>query len=172
MPFPKDFLWGGATAANQFEGAYLEDGKGLCIADVMTCGGHSKFNVDLPNINPEYKKFLSSMRYVTYEKGGEEKACIAFKKETYPENGVPKIADGEYYPNHKASDFYHHYKEDIKMMAEGGQNTLRLSLAWPRIIKNIEGEINEEGIEFLFGWRRTYRSIFLTSTYNSMDLGG
>jgi 6-phospho-beta-glucosidase len=27
--FPDDFLWGGATAANQVEGAYLEDGKGL-----------------------------------------------------------------------------------------------------------------------------------------------
>ncbi|MEL1737606.1 family 1 glycosylhydrolase [Acinetobacter baumannii] len=25
--FPTDFLWGGATAANQVEGAYLEDGK-------------------------------------------------------------------------------------------------------------------------------------------------
>ena len=29
MSFPKDFLWGGALAANQCEGAYLEDGKGL-----------------------------------------------------------------------------------------------------------------------------------------------
>lgn len=28
MSFPKDFLWGGALAANQCEGAYLEDGKG------------------------------------------------------------------------------------------------------------------------------------------------
>ncbi len=28
MPFRKDFLWGGATAANQCEGAYLTDGKG------------------------------------------------------------------------------------------------------------------------------------------------
>lgn len=27
MSFPKGFLWGGATAANQFEGAYNEDGK-------------------------------------------------------------------------------------------------------------------------------------------------
>ena len=27
--FPKAFYWGGATAANQVEGAYLEDGKGL-----------------------------------------------------------------------------------------------------------------------------------------------
>ena len=34
MSFPKDFLWGGAIAANQAEGAYLEDGKGITITDV------------------------------------------------------------------------------------------------------------------------------------------
>lgn len=36
--FPKDFLWGGAVAANQCEGAYLEDGKGLSIQDVLPGG--------------------------------------------------------------------------------------------------------------------------------------
>lgn len=36
--FPKDFLWGGAVAANQCEGAYQEDGKGLSIQDVMPKG--------------------------------------------------------------------------------------------------------------------------------------
>lgn len=38
MAFPKNFLWGGATAANQCEGAYLTDGKGLTTSDVMTAG--------------------------------------------------------------------------------------------------------------------------------------
>lgn len=38
MSFPKNFLWGGATAANQFEGAYDEDGKGLSIQDVLPKG--------------------------------------------------------------------------------------------------------------------------------------
>ncbi|MGB7964397.1 MAG: glycoside hydrolase family 1 protein [Propionicimonas sp.] len=37
-PFPQGFLWGGATAANQFEGAYNEGGKGLSIQDVMPQG--------------------------------------------------------------------------------------------------------------------------------------
>ncbi|MET3634146.1 glycoside hydrolase family 1 protein [Streptococcus porcorum] len=37
--FPKDFLWGGATAANQFEGAYNLDGKGLSVQDVTPRGG-------------------------------------------------------------------------------------------------------------------------------------
>lgn len=36
--FPKNFLWGGAVAANQCEGAYLEDGKGLSIQDVLPHG--------------------------------------------------------------------------------------------------------------------------------------
>lgn len=36
--FPENFLWGGAVAANQCEGAYLEDGKGLSIQDVMPRG--------------------------------------------------------------------------------------------------------------------------------------
>lgn len=34
----KDFLWGGAVAANQLEGAYKEDGKGISSADCMTAG--------------------------------------------------------------------------------------------------------------------------------------
>lgn len=36
--FPKDFLWGGATAANQCEGAYDQGGKGLSIQDIMPQG--------------------------------------------------------------------------------------------------------------------------------------
>ena len=38
MGFRKDFLWGGATAANQIEGAWNEDGKGVSVSDVLTAG--------------------------------------------------------------------------------------------------------------------------------------
>ncbi len=41
MPFPKDFLWGGATAANQFEGAWDVDGKGPSVPDMCTNGSHA-----------------------------------------------------------------------------------------------------------------------------------
>jgi len=36
--FPKGFLWGGATAANQCEGGYLEGNKGLSTVDVIPSG--------------------------------------------------------------------------------------------------------------------------------------
>ena len=41
MPFRKDFLWGGACAANQFEGAWDVDGKGRSVPDMCTNGSHT-----------------------------------------------------------------------------------------------------------------------------------
>jgi len=38
MAFAKNFLWGGAVAANQCEGAYREDGKGLSVPDMLLGG--------------------------------------------------------------------------------------------------------------------------------------
>lgn len=38
MSFPKEFLWGGATAANQCEGAYQEDDRGLANVDTIPYG--------------------------------------------------------------------------------------------------------------------------------------
>ena len=47
-----------------------------------------------------------------------------------------------------ASDVYHKYEEDIRMMAECGQNSYRFSLAWTRIISSETGKVNNDGIEF------------------------
>ncbi|MDE7537521.1 family 1 glycosylhydrolase, partial [Streptococcus agalactiae] len=41
--FPKHFLWGGAVAANQVEGAFRTDGKGLSVQDVLPNGGLGDF---------------------------------------------------------------------------------------------------------------------------------
>ena len=54
---------------------------------------------------------------------------------------------------HYASDFYHHYKEDIAMMAEMGFKMFRLSISWARILPEGEGEVNPKGIEF-------YKNVF------------
>jgi 6-phospho-beta-glucosidase len=40
MGFRKDFLWGGAVAAHQCEGAWDVGGKGVSVADVMTAGSN------------------------------------------------------------------------------------------------------------------------------------
>ncbi|MED4051129.1 6-phospho-beta-glucosidase BglA [Priestia megaterium] len=37
---PKNFLWGGALAAHQFEGGWNQGGKGPSVVDVMTAGAH------------------------------------------------------------------------------------------------------------------------------------
>lgn len=59
------------------------------------------------------------------------------------------VIDGEFYPNHVASDFYHHYKEDVKLLAEMGFKCFRTSIAWTRIFPlGDEREPNEEGLQF------------------------
>ena len=40
--FPKNFLWGGATAANLIEGGQYEGGKGISSSDCITRGSRTK----------------------------------------------------------------------------------------------------------------------------------
>ena len=101
--FPKDFLWGGAVAANQLEGAYNEDGKGLSIQDVMPHG-------------------------------------IRGARTAEPTEDNMKLV---------GIDFYHRYKEDIKLFAEMGFKVFRTSIAWSRIFPmGDETEPNEKGLQF------------------------
>lgn len=51
------------------------------------------------------------------------------------------------------SDFYHHYKEDIALMAEMGFKAYRFSISWSRILPTGEGKISEKGIIF-------YKNVF------------
>ena len=47
-----------------------------------------------------------------------------------------------------ASDFYHHWREDIQLMKEMGMKVYRFSISWARIIPDGDGEINQKGIDF------------------------
>lgn len=59
------------------------------------------------------------------------------------------VEPGEYYPNHEAIDFYHHYREDIQLFKELGFKCFRTSIAWARIFPNgDELEPNEDGLQF------------------------
>lgn len=109
---PKNFLWGGATAANQCEGGYLEGGKGLGTVDVIPWG--------------------------------EDRRAVMLGVKDY--RTLPEDA---YYPSHEAIDMYHHWKEDIALMAEMGFRCCRFSFAWSRIFPTgEEEEPNEEGLRF------------------------
>ena len=69
--FPQDFLWGGATAANQLEGGYREDGKGISVEDCM----RQHFDQDLRDYNlqnhvtlEDVKRALETEDMVNYPK--------------------------------------------------------------------------------------------------------
>ncbi|MFT9269417.1 MAG: glycoside hydrolase family 1 protein [Liquorilactobacillus nagelii] len=105
MKLKKDFLWGGAVAANQVEGAFEVGGKGLSVADVMTY----KANVNVK----DYKRNVQ----VTSE---DIAAAIADHTTTD-------------YPKRRGIDQYHHFKEDIALFKELGFKVYRFSIAWTRI---------------------------------------
>lgn len=56
MTFPKNFLWGGATAANQIEGAYDVDGKGLSLTDITTAGSLNEPRYLIYKLNGKLEK--------------------------------------------------------------------------------------------------------------------
>ena len=120
--FPKGFLWGGAVAANQLEGAYLTDGKGMCVADI------NEFRNDI-DIKNKYNDELD-MGYVKAAMNAGEK-------------------DGRYFPKRWGIDFYHTYKEDLALLKGMGFNTFRTSVNWARIFPNgDEEQPNEAGLKF------------------------
>lgn len=118
--FPKDFLWGGAVAACQCEGAYDVDGRGLSTSDIH-----------------EYNKHLN-------------RACIEKEGGGKLEDIKRKMADTEgYYPKRYGIDFYHTFKSDLALMKELGLKAFRASISWSRIFpKGDEITPNEKGLKF------------------------
>ena len=54
-----------------------------------------------------------------------------------------------FYPSEVAIDMYHHYLEDIELLAEMGLKTFRMSISWTRIFPNGDDKVpNEEGLAF------------------------
>jgi beta-glucosidase len=47
-----------------------------------------------------------------------------------------------------ACDSYHRYGRDIALMRELGLNAFRFSIAWPRIVPDGRGRVNEPGLDF------------------------
>ncbi|MDR2869046.1 MAG: family 1 glycosylhydrolase [Deferribacteraceae bacterium] len=78
--FPKGFLWGGAIAANQAEGAYDEDGKGLSVADILPVGKNRFDNLVLDIQQGVYYPSHEAIDfYHTYKKDIELLAGMGMK---------------------------------------------------------------------------------------------
>lgn len=134
MKLSKEFLWGGATADFQFDGAVSEDGRGLSTHDFETDG-----SVERPRVTT-YKLPDGTV--------GEARSSF-FNPEGLPDGAVPYLDDHYYYPSHQAVDHYHHYKEDLKLLADMGCSVYRFSICWSRIFPTgEENEPNEAGLKF------------------------
>ena len=97
LVFPKDFIWGAATASYQIEGAWNADGKGESIWDRFSHTPGKVDNGDTGDI-----------------------AC----------------------------DHYHRWREDVALMKELGLKAYRFSVAWPRLLPEGRGKLNQAGIDF------------------------
>ena len=95
--FPRDFVWGAATASYQIEGAANEDGRGESVWD----------------------RFCATPGKV---RNGDDGAI--------------------------ACDFYHRYPQDVALMRELGLDAFRFSIAWPRVLPDGRGAVNEAGLDF------------------------
>ena len=70
-------------------------------------------------------------------------------QERFASFGKEIEVDKYFYPSHDAIDFYHTYKEDIKLFKEMSFNALRTSISWSRIYpRGDESEPNEAGLQF------------------------
>lgn len=117
---PKNFLWGVATSANQVEGAWNEDGKGMSIADC------EKFE---PHQDLKDYKAVNKMITAQIEAAIKDHSTKGWGKR----HGV---------------DFYHQYRSDIKKLADLGITTFRTSIAWTRIFPNGDDrEANMAGLK-------------------------
>lgn len=123
MTFPDGFLWGTAFAANQVEGGFDADGKGLSTADVV------------PFRSPEARNYTALEALM---RASDEEIAVA-----------RTVAGGQGYPKRYGVDFYHRYREDIALFAELGIKALRISIAWTRIFPHgDDAEPNQAGIDY------------------------
>lgn len=130
MRFPENFLWGGATAANQYEGGFDEGGRGPSTLDVLSRGSATM---------PRYLSMVDA--------AGQP--CQLKKKDSLEAMQAGRIDPERYYPSHTATDFYHHWKEDIALFAEMGFKSFRMSISWSRLFPRGDEKVpNEEGVQF------------------------
>jgi beta-glucosidase len=95
--FPRQFVWGCATASYQVEGAAAEDGRKASVWDTFSHTPGKVQNGDNADV---------------------------------------------------ANDSYHRYQQDVQLLKSLGVKAYRFSIAWPRVIPDGTGAVNEKGIAY------------------------
>ncbi|OTP10004.1 hypothetical protein A5844_001701 [Enterococcus sp. 10A9_DIV0425] len=139
------FLWGGATAASQYEGGFsVKEGM-----DTQDCRPY------LPrNNNATVQTRLLTKKVI--EESKQEKNEL-------------------YYPFRVGTKGYEHVKEDLELLKELGIQVYRFSLSWTRLFpKGIENEPNQEGVHYydqIFDFcNKNKIKIFLTMNHYAVPL--
>lgn len=98
--FPPNFLWGASTSAFQIEGGYLEDGKGLSMADVRSLRPENKSKLNTKVTIDHYHRWHEDLALMK-EMGIQSYRFSISWSRIFP-NG------DEEHPNKKGLEFYHH----------------------------------------------------------------
>lgn len=132
---PEGFLWGGSISAAQAEGGWDEDGRSPAQVDFAGPASDLGFR-------PVYYRAADGSRGVMRQ------------FDHLPEGARYELFDDVAYTNHEATDFYHHWREDLALLAEMGLTCFNTTVSWARIYPHgLKGGVNKAGVEF-------YRQVF------------
>jgi len=157
MPFPKNFFWGGATAANQFEGGWNEDGKLDSTADHLTLGSRSAPREFTDEIDPS-KVYPSHKAVDFYHHWKEDIALFAemgmkmFRMSINWSRIFPHGNDGE--PNRAGIEFYRNVFTELKKYGIEPLVTISHYELPYHLSKTYNGWVSRELIDFYLNYCR------------------
>ncbi|WP_300558000.1 glycoside hydrolase family 1 protein [Companilactobacillus sp.] len=107
--FPENFLWAGAKAASQADGAYGVEGKKANLSDLQP-----------------FQAGLTNSEIQQLEQGGMSLQEIQNNLED----------EQHFFPKRHGIDFYHTYETDLELLAKAGLKAFRTSIDWSRVFPN------------------------------------
>ena len=158
MSFPKEFFWGGATAANQFEGGWNEDGKGDSVCDHMTGGTVDKHRYFTNEIKSDthYPSHEDIDFYHRYKEDIALFAEMGFRMFRMSINWTRIFPNGDdEVPNQKGIDFYRSVFEECKKYGIEPLVTISHYELPYNLMKKYDGWLNRKCIDFYIRYCNT-----------------
>ena len=137
MSFPNNFLWGAATSAFQYEGAYLDDGKGWNVAD-KRCQLRATKQAD---------NSIASNGYYQWREDIELMKELGLKSYRFSISWSRLIPDGDGEINEKGKDYYYNIIKELKKnYIEPVVTLLHFDIPWA-LVKKYEGFLDRRCID-------------------------